>query len=81
MYSTWWNLTKVTFLSKKNELPHAIKSPLDRQARANRAGLADEIEELPNGNSTHSARNRFDARQFPDQPGAVQEISRQKLPS
>jgi hypothetical protein len=53
------NLAKITLFREQDELPHTIQDLLDRQPRSRRGLLADEVEELPDGNGPHPIGDGF----------------------
>ena len=73
-------LSQFTFLCEQYQLPHAFECPLDRDAVADGRLLADEVQELPQGNSFHALGHAVGRRQFRKSMDPIQQIGRQEIP-
>src|SRR5919109_483069 len=72
------DLPQVALLGEEHELADPVKRPLNGEARACGAALADKIEELPDGDGAHAGRLSVTGGERREQVGAVEKISCQK---
>ena len=74
------HLAQIALFREQHKLADAVEGALNRKAESDRAVVAQEIEELPDGDVAHPRRNRGRARHGAADIGAIEQIGRQEIP-